>query len=76
MFDPQKAREIILRAVENCDGNLTAAAAELKTPHRTLARFVAELGLHRDLELLRDKIAREHPEKVEANRALWGRNRK
>lgn len=57
MFQPQKAREIILDAVRSCAGNVTHAAKRLNVPHRSFCRFMNELGINRDVELIRRELS-------------------
>jgi hypothetical protein len=53
MYEPERARAQIMAAVTETNGNLTNAATKLGVNHRTLCRWAGELGLGRDIELVR-----------------------
>ena len=66
-YDPGNARETILKAGTENQGNVTHTATALHVTHRTLCRWIAALGLGRDFEIMRTKAGvfspRPEPEK-------------
>lgn len=73
LYEPQLARERILEALRAEHGNLTHTAKRLDVSHRSLLRWVAELGLQRDVDLIRTQAGWENP-KVAPKRPKTARN--
>lgn len=61
LYEPMRAREQILQAISAVQGNLTHAAEKLGVNHKTLLRWAKELGLARDIELIRIAAGWEDP---------------
>jgi len=57
LFRREEARTRILDAVTRCDGNITRASEELGVVRRVLLRYVADLALSPDIDLIRARLA-------------------
>jgi len=55
LVDPASAKAQVVAALEASAGNLPSAAEALGISHRTMSRWVVELGLERRVERLRAK---------------------
>jgi hypothetical protein len=58
-FEPERAREAILKAYETAKGNAVAAATILDVSHRSLLRFVNVLELQVQIDKVR--VDNHHP---------------
>jgi DNA-binding NtrC family response regulator len=56
---PEEARNQIRAAVREHDGNVTHAADALEISHRMMLRWIVDLGIQRDIDLIRKELGKE-----------------